>query len=398
MNVLCLVLDRLNLGYLGAYGNSWIETPGFDRFAAESFLFDQAMIDSPRLDLLYRSLWQGGHALSPYAGVDLARRLGERSVDTFLLTDDPAVAQFDGSEHFSRRRLLDSPMPDAPAESLEETCLAGRFAELIDWLGSAPTEGRPFLAWCHFGALGTVWDAPRDFRLRYVEEGDPEPNDEAAVPRRCLGADADPDELVAVSQAYAAQVLVWDACFEALLEHLDESGLAKDTLVIVMGVRGFPLGEHGLIGDGELGLFDPLVHVPLAIRRPGEADLARSQAMVEPADVFATILDVFGLDAAGSPTGQSLLPIVRGELDSLRDRQAALDGGRQYAFRTKSWHLTLGDQSRLFATPDDFWNHNDVADRCQEIVESLQRAFEEYQEAMKTGTVRDLPPLPPELA
>ena len=52
MNAICLVFDRLHAGYLGAYGNSWIETPAFDRLASQSFLFDRALIDSPELPLL----------------------------------------------------------------------------------------------------------------------------------------------------------------------------------------------------------------------------------------------------------------------------------------------------------------------------------------------------------
>ena len=65
----CLVIDRLQHGFLGAYGNTWIETPAFDRLAAESFVFDQMLIDSPQLGSLYRSFWQGRHALAPSSRV-----------------------------------------------------------------------------------------------------------------------------------------------------------------------------------------------------------------------------------------------------------------------------------------------------------------------------------------
>ena len=30
-NIICFLTDRLHLGYLGAYGNSWIGTAAFDR-------------------------------------------------------------------------------------------------------------------------------------------------------------------------------------------------------------------------------------------------------------------------------------------------------------------------------------------------------------------------------
>ena len=65
MNALCLVFDRLHAGYLGAYGNTWIETPALDRLASRSLVFDRALVDSPQLERLYRSYWQGQHALCP---------------------------------------------------------------------------------------------------------------------------------------------------------------------------------------------------------------------------------------------------------------------------------------------------------------------------------------------
>ena len=62
-NVVVLIVDRLHAGFVGAYGNTWIQTPNLDRLAGDSFLFDRAMIDSPRLESLYRSDWEGRHAL-----------------------------------------------------------------------------------------------------------------------------------------------------------------------------------------------------------------------------------------------------------------------------------------------------------------------------------------------
>ncbi len=41
MNVDVVVCNSLHLGFLGAYGNAWIETPNlYDRLAAEGVVFD----------------------------------------------------------------------------------------------------------------------------------------------------------------------------------------------------------------------------------------------------------------------------------------------------------------------------------------------------------------------
>ena len=89
MNAICLVVDRLHTGHLGAYGNSWIETPALDRLAGQAFTFDQTLIDSPRLESLYRSYWQGWHALCPAGPPEgrptLAAVLREAGVNTAVV-------------------------------------------------------------------------------------------------------------------------------------------------------------------------------------------------------------------------------------------------------------------------------------------------------------------------
>src|SRR5207253_1294230 len=40
MNVIVVACNSLHLGFLGPYGNGWIETPNLDRLAAEGVVFD----------------------------------------------------------------------------------------------------------------------------------------------------------------------------------------------------------------------------------------------------------------------------------------------------------------------------------------------------------------------
>ena len=85
---ICLVIDRLSAAYLGALGNTWIRTPAFDALAAESIVFDRAMIDSPVLEETYESYWTGvpawvraqraAHRSRSNSGAKLAHRAGYR--------------------------------------------------------------------------------------------------------------------------------------------------------------------------------------------------------------------------------------------------------------------------------------------------------------------------------
>jgi arylsulfatase A-like enzyme len=396
MNVICLAVDRLNLGHLGAYGNAWINTPAIDRLASEAVVFDQALIDSPQLETLYRSYWHGWHALRanqpPEDRPSLAAMLRDAGISTALLTDERFVGQHPLAVDFDELVEIDPPWQPQVADDIEQSHLTKCFAQAIGWLEAAE---EPFLLWCHLAGLGTSWDAPLDFRGAYWEEGDPEPLESADVPDRLLPPDPDPDELLGIAQAYAGQVTLLDTCLGALLEYLRSSSLGQETLLVLTSPRGFPLGEHGRIGPCDEALYGEIVHVPLLMRFPdGLGASVRSPALVEPADLWATLLDWLGIaDVPAAPTAASLLPLVRGDMETVRDRLCLLGRGTQRAIRTPAWYLRAGGTPELFVKPDDRREVNDVAVRCPEVVECLLASAAEYEQTVQHGHVADLPPL-----
>jgi arylsulfatase A-like enzyme len=243
--------------------------------------------------------------------------------------------------------------------------------------------------------LGGPWDAPREFRTRYAEADDPDPPESAEVPCRILEDDYDPDLLLGISQSYAGQVSLLDVCVGAFSEFLHEREAGRQTVLALLSARGFPMGEHRRIGAYDRSLYGELVHVPMMIRFPdrlGEA--VRSQALVQPGDLGSTLLDFLGL--AEPPRRQpsaSLLPLVREEVDSIRDRLGVVDSEDQWAIRTPAWYLREAAVAELFAKPDDRWEVNDVADRCDDVAGLLRKAFAEYRESFGSGDVGGLDPL-----
>jgi arylsulfatase A-like enzyme len=427
MNAICLVFDRLHAGYVGAYGNSWIDTPALDRMASQAFVLDQALIDSPDLERLYRSYWQGWHAMCPAPPANrptLLAMLREAGITTALLTDERQVARHPLAVDFDELIEIDPPWQPQAAEEIHQTHFGRCFAQVIEWLESA--RG-PFLLWCHLGGLGTTWDAPLRFRRAYRDQGDPPPPEGAEVPERTLPADYHPDELLGVTQAYSGQVTLLDACLGALGDFLDALPTSEETLLTLTSARGFPLGEHGRVGPCDGALFGELVHVPWMIQLPDATGAAmRSQALVEPADLWATLLDWWGLSRsplptnlrsvpgegqgvsldlsplpsgegqgvrAASPTAESLLRLVRGEAGAYRDRLCVAGAGPERAIRTPAWYLRAGIDPELFAKPDDRWEINNVASRCRDVVECLLDALARYESTLPAGRISDLPPL-----
>ena len=394
MNAICLVFDRLHAGYLGAYGNTWIETPAMDRLASRSISFDRMLIDSPQLERLYRSYWQGRHALCPEvpeSRSSLAALLRQSGVATALLTDEPEIARHPLAEDFDELIEIDPSWQPRTAGEVDQTHFARCFVEMIRWIEAA--RG-PFLLWCHLGGLGTTWDAPMRFREAYWDEGDPPVPTGADVPDRMLSADYDPDELLGIRQSYAGQVAMLDTCLGAMLEFFDSLSTAQESLLTLTSARGFPLGEHLRVGPCDEALFGELVHTPWMIRLPEDATAAvRSQALVEPADLWATLLGWWGVGAPHSPTAGSVIPLMRGGPDVLHDRLCIAGSNGQRAMRTPAWYLRAGLDPELFAKPDDRWEVNDVASRCREVVECLQDARVQYELTLPEGRVFDLPPL-----
>jgi len=391
MNVVCLIIDRLHVGQLGCYGNAWIATPGFDRLAADGFLFDQALAESPELADFYAALISGVAARAQNeetaAQASLIERLAAAGVASTLISDDPTIADLPSSAGLAD--VIQVPCEGATdtAATLEETQLARYFAVAIEWLQSAK---EPFCLFAHCGSLGATWDAPYEYRERYADEDEPAPPEGAAVPALTLDEDYDPDELLGICQAYAGQVSALDTCVAALVAQLEQAPCGQRTLLVVMSPRGFPLGEHRRIGDVPMPPHAELSHVPLIVHFPDQTGASdRSPALVQPRDLAPTLLEWFGLPGAQgssqeSPAtiGRSLLPIARGEQDAFRDRTLVACGNWR-AIRTPAWFLCVdsaGETSnasgnavnaQLFTKPDDRWELNDVADRCQNVVELL---------------------------
>ncbi len=93
-----------------------------------------------------------------------------------------------------------------------------------------------------------------------------------------------------------------------LLDVLDETDLADDTLIIYMGDNGYYLGEHGL-GDKRTA-YDESMRIPFLLRYPRKVQPAVRDELVLNLDISATVLDACGLNPDWEQYGASLMPLV----------------------------------------------------------------------------------------
>lgn len=396
-NMIVVVVDRLHAGMLGAYGNTWIQTTHFDELAGQSFLFDQAFIESPRLDAIYRALWQGEtavHAGASASEVSFPQLVNSAGWHTALVTDEHALVNYPAAAAFAEQRVVSSVDAKVASADVADTQMARLFMSATEWLTAARD---PFCLWLHARGMAGPWDAPLELRRQFADEEDPTPPDFVEVPNRLLEENFDPDELLGITHAYSGQVALLDTCLGALADHLEESGLAATTQLTLVSARGFPLGEHRRIGAYDEALYNESVQVPWLMRFPdGTGRMARSQALVTSSDLPGTLLEWLEVDRKNLANGRatSLMPIVRGDEQMLRDH-VYLTSGRERAIRTPAWFLRQPESGtvELYAKPGDRWEVNEAARLCEEVVVGLQQALAAQEQAGDAG----VPPLGEEL-
>jgi arylsulfatase A-like enzyme len=194
---------------------------------------------------------------------------------------------------------------------------------------------------------------------------------------------------LSLQTSYAAAVSYVDAAIGQLLEALDGLEGGDDILLILTTDTGQNLGEHGIVGMCLPWLHDELIHLPLLLRVPGVEAGRRVYALTQAVDLAPTIADWFQAPLDGFQ-GRSLLPLVRGEAESIRPFACAalqIADALEYALRTPEWAFLLpvnpgaddADRSpQLYVKPDDRWEVNNVLQHHLELAEQLERALRAF--------------------
>ncbi|MEZ5375764.1 MAG: sulfatase [Acidimicrobiales bacterium] len=128
---------------------------------------------------------------------------------------------------------------------------------------------------------------------------------------------------------YGAKLSMIDHWFGRILDAFDRRNLWDDTALIVCTDHGHYLGDpregHDIWGKPGVPQFEPLGHTPLLIHWPGASGDrgarpgATIDALTTNVDLFATLVDVFDVEVAHRTHGRSLVPLLDGSAESVRD-------------------------------------------------------------------------------
>jgi arylsulfatase A-like enzyme len=96
-----------------------------------------------------------------------------------------------------------------------------------------------------------------------------------------------------------------------VLDYLDDSGLAKDTVVVYTADQGFYLGDHGWFD--KRFMYEESLRMPLLIRYPREIKAgAVNRDLVQNLDFGPTFLDFAGMARPADMQGESMRPLLQG--------------------------------------------------------------------------------------
>ena len=368
--LLVVTVDRLPAWMLSAWGATWVSTPAIDALAASGIVCDRLIATSS----------DPGDTLADLAAHgEVWRQAAVAGWRSAIVTDDPVLPSREaGVELFE--------VPVKPATETAPEDAATNLGRLFGTLQEVLAKGVHRMVWCHAGSLGSVWDAPDSYRDAYVDPEDPPPPAGARVPNFSVTGDTDPDLVVGARQVFAGQLTLLDRLLAGVFAAV-RSAAGDPWAILLVGLRGMPLGLHGIVGcapgDSSAGLpYGEWVHLPaIIVDAAGRMAGQRYGGLVTPSELGTTLRDLLPSAGGGFTEGRSLRGLLETWSVPVRDR-VVVRAPNAAAFVTAGWHLITERpgpdtaKPRLFVKPDDFFELSDVADRCAAVADELQAALD----------------------
>ncbi|HWL73354.1 MAG TPA: sulfatase/phosphatase domain-containing protein, partial [Burkholderiaceae bacterium] len=181
---------------------------------------------------------------------------------------------------------------------------------------------------------------------------------------------------------YYGMITHLDARIGDILQTLEQTGQAENTLIVFTSDNGLAVGRHGLLG--KQNLYDHSVRVPLVLAGPGVPHGKRSDALCYLFDLFPTLCSLAGVAPPETIEGRDLSPVIRGDAEKVRDSIFGAYGEVQRMVRTPRWKLVRYPQinrTQLFDLQRDPDESQDLAamPEHQERIRELMSLLMEQQ-------------------
>jgi arylsulfatase A-like enzyme len=424
-NILLLTIDTLRADTLGYAGYPKPITPNIDRLAAQGIRFMQAITPGSWTQAAFPGIITSTYAcmyggclgpLSPERPSPVKILGDEGGYETAAFSTSPLLSRTYGYDRKFQRFndlnpgeknpwlrgikggqfMLRQPVTHQFVKLLGQNWrppkLYATAAELnevaMQWLGSVD---EPFMAWMHY--MDVHWPyhledeltAPKDVANAWQDLSHLHEVNWHGVP-------VSPEQKARYIRLYEEAIAYTDAQIGKLMDFLDESGLAENTIVILVSDHGEEFLERRHWGHVELNLYDEILKVPMLMRIPGVPGNQVIGQQVSTMDIMPTILELAGCRIPEKVLGTSLTPLWSGNPEAYNVAVAIgerwRDTSHMIAVRTEEykyiWDDAQPDAPMLFDLRTDPKEQHNIAAEHSEIVEKLHQHVKAQLERMRS--------------
>ena len=136
-------------------------------------------------------------------------------------------------------------------------------------------------------------------------------------------------------QAYLACVAFVDHQVGRVLNALNESRYADNTVVVLFSDHGYHLGEKEVVAKHTT--WEESARVPLIVSVPGSEQTTTVDKSVGLIDIYPTLVELAGLPAQGQNSGASLVPLLSNPKADWRDGTLLAWGRGNFSYRTQRY-------------------------------------------------------------
>ena len=154
-------------------------------------------------------------------------------------------------------------------------------------------------------------------------------------------------------QSYLASVTFADHCLGLVLDALEKSKYADNTIIALFSDHGFHLGEKERWA--KRSLWEDGTRVPVVVVAPGHKASQKTNRPAELLDIFPTLLELAGLPKDETQEGQSLVPLMKNPQREWKHPAITSFGLGNYSIRSTNYRfIQYFDGSReLYDLRDD---------------------------------------------
>ncbi len=367
-NFLFIMSDDHTSQAVSAYGGRLARvcpTPNIDRIAREGMLFRNCFVTNsictPSRSAIMTGKYSHMNGVYKFTAMDqsqptlpkLMRKAGYHTalVGKYHLHSNPvgldywSVLPGQGRYHDPEFIEMGDQSPTGWVRDGKRTAYRGHSSDVIagkalDYLKNRRPKDKPFMFFCHFKAPHDTWEYARRYGDFLEDVEIPEPpnllddyqgrSDALKKTLQYIGSDwgnhtnfrRETKHLEGQTRRkmqYQLYMKKYLRCVKGvddnvgrILDYLDESGLAENTIVMYTGDQGFFLGEHGLYD--KRFMYEEALRMPFLVRWPGRITPgSTSDGMILNVDFAPTILDAAGAGPHPAIQGRSFVPLLEGK-------------------------------------------------------------------------------------